>query len=90
MDGGIALVGLANMDRRSPQLHVENKLLIDDAAVTAAIRQRQLGYLSAPRPVAADTVRAWPLGRRLLQNAIGMMARQCCARCDSALASESK
>ena len=42
-DGQIALVGSANMDRRSLQLNFENNLVIDDAAISATIRERQLG-----------------------------------------------
>ena len=73
-DGQIALVGSANMDRRSLQLNFENNLVIDDAATTAAIRERQLGYVSVSQHVALDTARRWPFGRRLVQNAVGMMA----------------
>ena len=42
-DRQIALVGSANMDRRSLQLNFENNLVIDDAAISATIRERQLG-----------------------------------------------
>jgi len=73
-DGRIALVGSANMDRRSLQLNFENNLLVDDAAVAAAVRQRQLKYLSASQPVAIDRVRAWPFRVRLVHDAVGMMA----------------
>ncbi len=73
-DGRFALVGSANMDRRSMQLNFENNLLVADAAATAAIRQRQMGYLSVSPAVSVETVKAWPLHVRLLQNAVGMMA----------------
>ena len=74
LDGEIALVGSANMDRRSLELNFENNLLIVDRDVTAAIRRRQLGYFAVSHPVALDAVRAWPFHKRLFQNAIGMMA----------------
>jgi cardiolipin synthase len=74
LDGKIALVGSANMDRRSLELNYENNLLIADHAVTAAIRQRQLTYLAASHPVAIAGVRAWPFRTRLLQDTVGMMA----------------
>ena len=74
IDGRIALVGSANMDRRSMQLNFENNLLIADEQVTAAVRVRQLGYLAVSRLVERDTVQAWPLHTRLVQNAAGMMA----------------
>ena len=62
------------MDRRSLQLNFENNLLVADRAVTAAIRRRQLGYLSVSPAVARDAVRAWSWRTRLVQNAIAMMA----------------
>ncbi len=74
IDGEIALVGSANMDRRSLELNYENNLIVADREVTQAIRQRQLGYVSVSRPVAAETVQAWPYHQRLLQNTVGMMA----------------
>lgn len=74
IDGRYALVGSANMDRRSLQLNFENNLLIADRETTQAVRQRQLGYLSVSRTVSPESVLGWPLHRRLVQNAIGMMA----------------
>ena len=73
-DGEIALVGSANMDRRSLQLNYENNLLVADRAVAAAIRRRQQGYLSVSHPVAPASVRAWPFGTRLVRNAMGMLS----------------
>ena len=74
IDGRLALVGSANMDRRSLQLNFENNLLIADEPTTAAVRKRQLGYLSVSREVRIDEVSRWSIGRRLVQNTIGMMA----------------
>jgi cardiolipin synthase len=74
IDGAMALVGSANMDRRSMQLNFENNLLVADEDVTAAIRARQQAYLSVSHPVALDAVKAWPFHTRLVQNAVGMMA----------------
>lgn len=73
-DGNYALVGSANMDRRSLQLNFENNLLIADAVTAQAIHRRQLGYLSVSRQVLLDEVRAWPWHARLVQNAVGMMS----------------
>ncbi|AMJ55835.1 MULTISPECIES: cardiolipin synthase [Stenotrophomonas] len=74
VDGEIALIGSANMDRRSLELNFENNLLIADAAVTAHIMRRQQAYLSVSEPVLLEQVLAWPLPTRLLQNAIAMMS----------------
>ena len=71
-DDSLALVGSANMDRRSLELNFENNLLLADADVVAMIRARQLGYLSVCRQVKADQVRAWPFHQRLVQNAVAM------------------
>lgn len=74
IDGEIALVGSANMDRRSLELNYENNLLIADHDTTRAIRQRQLGYLAVSQQVAIEAVRAWPFRKRLVQDAVAMMA----------------
>ena len=74
VDGRIALVGSANMDRRSMQLNFENNMLVADEAGVAAVPARQQGYLEVSRPVALDTVKAWPFHDRLVQNAVGMTA----------------
>jgi cardiolipin synthase len=72
LDARIALVGSANMDRRSLELNFENNLLVFDPGLTATIRQRQLGYLSQSTAVKAETVRARPFRTRLIGDAIGM------------------
>jgi len=72
VDGRIALVGSANMDRRSLELNFENNLLVLDPGVTATIRDRQLGYLSQSTIVKGETVEDWPFHARLINNVIGM------------------
>lgn len=74
IDTKIALVGSANLDRRSMQLNFENNLLVADETVVAAIRARQQGYLGVSRPITLDAVKAWPFHQRLVQNAVNMMA----------------
>jgi len=74
IDGRIAMMGSANMDRRSMQLNFENNLLVADEGVAAAVRARQQGYLAVSRPVSLETVKAWHFQTRLLQNAVSMMA----------------
>jgi cardiolipin synthase len=73
LDGEVTLIGSANMDRRSFDLNYENNVLSCDAALTAAVRQRQQQYLSRARPVAAHEVAAWPMTRRLWNNTIAML-----------------
>ena len=74
IDGELALIGSANMDRRSLELNFVNNMLIVDTDVVAAIRARQSGYLATSRPVILDEVHAWPFHQRLVQNTIAMMA----------------
>ncbi|MFT4263183.1 MAG: cardiolipin synthase [Nocardioides sp.] len=74
VDGRLALVGSANMDRRSLELNFENNLLIHDEPTTAAIRRRQLGYLSEATPVTAADVAAWSFWTRLANNVVAMMS----------------
>jgi cardiolipin synthase len=72
IDARIALVGSANMDRRSLELNFENNLLVLDPGVTAMVRDRQVGYLSQATAVKADTVENWPFHLRLANNVIAM------------------
>ncbi|HEY2585682.1 MAG TPA: cardiolipin synthase [Tepidisphaeraceae bacterium] len=73
VDGEIALLGSANMDRRSFDLNYENNILVHDAAATAALRARQLQYIDAARPINVQTVQAWSLPRRAWNNALAML-----------------
>ncbi len=74
IDGGISLMGSANIDRRSLELNFENSLLIADPGVTAAIRRRQEKYLSVSQRVTPAQVDAWPFATRLVQDAVAMMS----------------
>jgi cardiolipin synthase len=72
LDARIALVGSANMDRRSLELNFENNLLVLDPGFTEAVRQRQLGYLSQSTAVEAEAVQARPFRARLVDDVVGM------------------
>ena len=73
IDGRVALVGSANMDRRSFDLNYENNLLIEDAGLTAAVQTGQESFLARSTPVALADVRAWSASRRLWNNALAML-----------------
>jgi cardiolipin synthase len=73
LDGEVALVGSANMDRRSFDLNYENTILLADAAITAVLRDRQAAFIARSRPVTAAEVAAWPWQRRLWNNAVAVM-----------------
>jgi cardiolipin synthase len=73
VDGEITLIGSANMDRRSFDLNYENNILLCDATLTAAMRQRQQEYLGDCLPVTTDQVAAWPWTKRLWNNAMAIV-----------------
>ncbi len=74
LDGEVTLIGSANMDRRSFDLNYENNILLYDASLTAAMRARQESYIASSRTVKMADVEAWPIGRRLWNNAVGMLS----------------
>ncbi len=73
LDGRIALLGSANMDRRSFDLNYENNVLLYDSALTADLRRRQEEYLAHSHEVTAEMVSQWPITRRLWNNAVAML-----------------
>jgi cardiolipin synthase len=73
MDGEVTLIGSANMDRRSFELNYENNILFYDAALTGAMRERQLEYIAGSNRVTPETVAAWPLWRQLWNNLIATL-----------------
>ena len=72
LDGDIALIGSANMDRRSFDLNYENNILFYDPVLTADLRRRQDDYLARSCELTAAMVSQWRLARRLLNNATAM------------------
>jgi cardiolipin synthase len=73
VDGELALIGSANMDRRSFELNFENNMLISDKPLTAALRQRQQSYIEASILVHAPEVEAWGGTRRIWNNTVAML-----------------
>ena len=72
VDGEITLIGSANLDRRSFDLNYENNLLAFDPALTVVVRHRQDLYLGDSHEVLRAEVDAWPIRRRLWNNALAM------------------
>lgn len=70
IDGQAAMIGSANMDRRSFDLNFENNVVLHDPAFTAQIRERQQTYLDASTRVTEEAVRAWPTSRALWNNTL--------------------
>jgi len=73
LDGDFTLIGSANMDRRSFELNYENNILCCDRDFTAGVRRRQQQYLDRCHRVEAETVRRWPVRRRLWNNTVAML-----------------
>ena len=73
VDGELTLIGSANMDRRSLDLNYENNILVHDAELTAALRARQADYVGRSTRVTREAVEAWPMTRRLWNNAIATL-----------------
>jgi cardiolipin synthase len=74
VDAELALIGSANMDRRSFELNYENNILFWNPALTVEVRKRQQDYIDDSRPVELAEVSAWPASRRLLNNVIATMS----------------
>jgi cardiolipin synthase len=74
VDRSVALIGSANLDRRSFELNFENNILFADRNFAAAVRDRQANYLADSDCVTADQVAAIGIGRRLWQNLLATMS----------------
>jgi cardiolipin synthase A/B len=73
VDDDLALIGSANMDRRSFDLNYENNILLQDESVAADVRGRQEFYLSTSKPVGISDIDAWSMGQRFWNNVMGML-----------------
>ncbi len=73
VDDDIALIGSANMDRRSFDLNYENNILLCDPELTFAVRGRQDQYLASSNPVTLGDIDAWSVTRRFWNNLMGML-----------------
>ena len=73
VDGEIALIGSANMDRRSFDLNYENNILVEDAGLTATLRARQETYIAQSRQILSEEVASWTIWRRLWNNTLAIV-----------------
>ena len=74
VDGEVALIGSANLDRRSFELNFENNILLRDKAFTAELRTRQEVYRADSIPVGAADVASFGIVRRLWQNLVATVS----------------
>jgi len=73
LDGEVAMIGSANLDRRSFELNYENNILLQDRDFVSALVARQEAYIADAIPVTLDRVRDWGVARRLWYNAVAML-----------------
>lgn len=73
VDGGMTLVGSANLDRRSFDLNFENNILLADRDFAETVCARQRSYIDASIEITLDEVIAWPRHRVLLNNTLAMI-----------------
>lgn len=72
IDGRMAMIGSANLDRRSFELNYEISMAIFDSEVTARIDQRQQTYLTRSRSITHEDVRNWSVFVRLRNNMLAL------------------
>ena len=73
-DREAALVGSANMDRRSIDLNFENNILLCSETAAREIRERQEVYLRASTEVLRESLRRRTIPRRLWENTLTMFS----------------
>ncbi|MDO5613087.1 MAG: cardiolipin synthase [Paracoccus sp. (in: a-proteobacteria)] len=72
VDGQMAMIGSANLDRRSFELNYEMNMLVVDPGFVAALDDRQASYLDRARSVTLDEVRGWSRIRRIRNNLLAL------------------
>lgn len=73
-DGEVALIGSANLDRRSFELNFENNLLFADPDFACAIRARQSQWLAQSTRIGLERVDGFTIPSRLWQNVLAMVS----------------
>ena len=73
-DGRMAMLGSANMDRRSFELNYEMNMLFLGGPLTDELDRRQESYVARAEPVLLDEIRAWSVWRRLRNNLLALAA----------------
>ncbi|MDO5704712.1 MAG: cardiolipin synthase [Paracoccus sp. (in: a-proteobacteria)] len=72
VDGQMAMIGSANLDRRSFELNYEVNMLIVDPDFIAILDRQQAGYLDRAREITLDEVRGWTRIRRIRNNLLAL------------------
>ncbi|WP_246184968.1 cardiolipin synthase [Paracoccus aestuariivivens] len=73
-DGRMAMLGSANMDRRSFELNYEMNMLFLGEELTRDLDVRQESYIARAESITISEIRAWSLWRRLRNNLLALAA----------------
>ena len=74
VDGRMAMIGSANMDRRSFELNYEMNMLFVGDDLTAVLDARQMTYIERAESITIGEIRAWSVWRRLRNNLLALAA----------------
>ncbi|SMO79521.1 cardiolipin synthase [Paracoccus laeviglucosivorans] len=74
VDGRMAMIGSANMDRRSFELNYEMNMLFLGGDLTEELDARQQTYIARAESITLGEIRAWSLWRRLRNNLLALAA----------------
>ena len=74
IDKSLALIGSANLDRRSLELNFEISMLAYDSDFASHLRFLQQSYIDSSTHLSTNTDSEWSLRKRLWQNAVGLIA----------------
>jgi len=74
IDREIALIGSANMDRRSLDLNFEISMLVFNSDFASELRFLQTTYIEQSTSVPITEPQKWSIGTRLWQNSISLIA----------------
>ncbi|WP_235756052.1 cardiolipin synthase [Paracoccus salsus] len=72
VDGCMAMVGSANLDRRSFELNYEVNIAIFDEQLVTEIDARQASYIARSCPITLQDVSGWSVLRRLRNNLLAL------------------
>ncbi|MFH5772622.1 cardiolipin synthase [Paracoccus sp. NGMCC 1.201697] len=73
-DGRMAMIGSANMDRRSFELNYEMNMLFLDRDLIDQLEERQDSYIARSESITIGEIRSWSLWRRLRNNLLALAA----------------
>ena len=72
VDGRMAMIGSANLDRRSFELNYEVNMALFDSGFVTELDQRQQSYVDRAREISLAEVRGWSWLRRLRNNLLAL------------------